>query len=156
MKKILFILLCLSAISFTSCSKDDDDNSAQQEQVNPATEFVGKYIVSTEAHLQIPIVGNIDLPWQDMDATIALKGNNGDVTVSMAGQTTTGYVNDSGLHIDPIIVNQQIMSMQLDVTVTFPVIHKPVNGTTSWTATLSASSSYGSVTGTADMTAVKQ
>ena len=154
MKRIFLCLMAVAMIAFVSCKKDKEEE--QQSQVNPAKEFVGDYIVSTQAHLQIPVLGSQDIPLSDMDASIVLDGDKGDVKLTMSGQTTTGYVNDKGLHVDPIILNENIMSVPMTITVTFPVISKPVNGVTSWTATLSATSSYGNITGTADMTAVKQ
>ena len=125
-------------------------------QVNYAEEFAGNYTVSTIAHLQIPVLGSQDIPLSDMDASIVLDGDKGDVKLTLAGQTTNGYVNDKGLHVDPIMINETIMNIPMTINVTFPVISKPVNGVSSWTATLAANSSYGNITGTADMTAVKQ
>lgn len=153
MKRIILCLMAVAMIAFVSCKKDKED---QQNQVNYAEEFAGNYTVSTIAHLQIPVLGSQDIPLSDMDASIVLEGDKGDVKLTMSGQTTTGYVNDKGLHVDPLILNETIMSVPMTITVTFPVISKPVNGVTSWTATLSATSSYGNITGTADMTAVKQ
>ncbi|MBP5547440.1 MAG: hypothetical protein J6X58_00930 [Bacteroidales bacterium] len=158
MKKILLCLLAVAVCSFTSCKKDNNgtDNTTQQEQTpNPAKDFEGNYTVTTLAHLQVPVIGEMDMPLSDMEAVITLKGDRGEVEVTMSGQTTTGYVNDAGMHIDPIIVNQTVASMQLAITVTFPVIQKPVDGVASWVATLTATSAMGAVTGTADMTAVK-
>ena len=153
MKRIILCLMAVAMIAFVSCKKDKED---QQNQVNYAEEFAGNYTVSTIAHLQIPVLGSQDIPLSDMDASIVLDGDKGDVKLTLAGQTTNGYVNAKGLHVDPIMINETIMNIPMTINVTFPVISKPVNGVSSWTATLAANSSYGNITGTADMTAVKQ
>jgi len=152
MKKLIVCFVALAMLGLSSCKKDDPE----PEPYNPATEFVGAYTVSTEAHLQVPVLGAMDMPLSDMDAEIVLNGNNGEVNVTMSGQTTTGYVNSTGMHLDPIILNETIYNMDVAITVTFPVIPKPVDGVTSWVATLSAVASVGTITGTADMTAVRK
>ena len=121
-----------------------------------ADQFVGEYSVTTYATFNnIPIVGTYSMDFPTMTATIVKTGSGNEVAVTMAGQTRPGYANSTGLHVEPIVVNQTILTTTVAVTVTFPTISAPVNGTTSWTSTLSASFSGVGINGTAEMTATK-
>ncbi len=122
-----------------------------------ADQFVGEYSVTTNATFNnIPIVGTYSMDFPTMTATIVKTGSGNEVEVTMAGQTRPGYANSTGLHVEPIVVNQTILTSTVAVTVTFPTISAPVNGTTSWTSTLSASFSGVGINGTAEMTATKK
>ncbi len=122
-----------------------------------ADAFVGEYdVVANATFNNIPVIGTYSTQLPVMDAVIEKTGNGNEVTVTMAGQTRNGYVNSSGLHIDPIVINQTIVSYNVAVTFAFPTISAPVNGTTSWTSTLSANIAGVGITGTADMTATKK
>lgn len=128
-----------------------------QQESSLADAFVGEYTVSTYATLNnIPVIGTYSMDLPAMDATIEKIGSGNEVSVTISGQTQTGYVNSAGLHIDPIVINQTIMSYDVAITVTFPVISAPVNGTMSWTATLNTTISGIGISGTAEMTAVKK
>ncbi|MCR4931458.1 MAG: hypothetical protein K5918_03355 [Bacteroidales bacterium] len=146
MKKLLLCFVAIATMAAVSCKKE----------TNPAEDFVGNYTVKTSAHLTIPVIGNMDQDLDDMDCTIALKGEEGDVTITMAGETTTGHVTEAGMTVQPLVTTQEIMGQPVDITVNFPTIPKPVNGTTSWQSTLTASVSGISINGTADMTATKK
>lgn len=147
MKKLLFCLVAIATIAFTSCKK---------EKANPAEDFVGNYTVSATFHAQVPVLGNLDQPLNDMDASITLNGDEGAVNVTMAGKTTTGNVTEAGMTVQSIVISQTIMGATVDVTVTFPTIAKPVNGTTSWVSGITASLNGIALNGTADMKAVKK
>lgn len=147
MKKLLFCLVAVATIAFVSCKK---------EKVNPAADFVGEYTVTATVHAQIPILGPIDQDLDAMDASITLNGDEGNVNITMAGQSTTGVVTEAGMTIQPIVISQEVMGTSVDVTISFPTIAKPVGGTTSWTSTITANISGFPVTGTADMTATRK
>ncbi|MBP5190563.1 MAG: hypothetical protein J6031_06570 [Bacteroidales bacterium] len=146
MKKLLLCLVAFATIAFVSCKKEK----------NPAEDFVGNYTVTATVHAQIPVLGAIDQDLDAMDASIALNGEEGNVTVSMAGQTTTGNVTEAGMTLQPIVTTQTIMGTNVEVTITFPVISKPVNGVSSWTSNITASINGIPLSGTADMTATRK
>lgn len=128
-----------------------------QQDASLADAFVGEYTVDAYATFNnIPMVGTYSMEFPAMDATIEKIGSTNEVAVTMAGQTQTGYVNSQGLHVEPIVVNQTIISYNVAVTVTFPTISAPVNGTTSWVSTLNTSIAGIGITGTADMTATRK
>lgn len=149
MKKFLFCIVAFAAMAFAACSDKD--------KTSPADAFVGNYDVSTEATFHdIPMLGDYTQTIPVMSATIEKTGDGNDVKVTMANQTTTGYVNSAGLHVDPIVATWTIMNTNIDVTVTFPVIPAPVDGTTSWVSTLQATVMGVGISGTANMTAVRK
>lgn len=122
-----------------------------------ADAFVGEYTVTADATFNnIPVIGTYSTELPPMDATIEKAGSGNDVFITMSGQTVNGYVNSQGLHIDPIVTNQNIMNYDVAITVTFPIISAPVNGEMSWVSTLSANVAGVGVTGTADMTAIRK
>lgn len=122
-----------------------------------ADAFVGEYTVSSVATLyDIPILGTTTQELPDMDATIEKDGDNGEVILTMSGQTTTGYVNQAGLHVDPLIINQEISGYNVSITIAFPTISAPVNGVTSWEANISTSLAGIAVSGVAQMTATRK
>ncbi len=127
-----------------------------KKETNPAEDFVGNYAVKTTAHLTVPVLGNLDQELDEMDCTIALNGEEGDVTITMAGETSTGHVTEEGMTVQPIATTQEVMGQPVKINVNFPTIAKPVNGTTSWQATLTATISGVPITGTADMVATKK
>ena len=128
-----------------------------QQDASLADAFVGEYTLTGDATFNnVPMIGTYSMDLTPMDATIEKMGSSNEVVMTVAGQTTTGYVNSTGLHVDPVVVNQTIMTYTVAVTVTFPPISAPVNGTTSWTSTLNANISGIGITGTADMTATKK
>ena len=149
MKKLMLLMAAVATMAFASCGGDDDESTLSKE-------FVGEYTVSTTVHMtNIPMVGDYDQTIPEMDASIVSTGGE-EVSVTMGGKTTTGYVTSSGLHVDPIVVSQTFLNMAMDVQFTFPVIKAPVDGKTSWTSNLSASVSGVGISGTADMVAVKK
>lgn len=150
MKKLILCLLAFSFLTFVSCKKD--------EPVNPAAEFVGDYTVSGTLTLNLPSVvgGTQSMPIPNTDLTIALKEDKGDVTLTVGENSYNGYVTETGLHIDPIVVNYPIMQTNIDMTVTIPTVEKPVNGKTSFQAAVSATASGITITGTADVVATKK
>lgn len=169
MKKIILSLLAFSFLTFMSCGKDDDETTTtqqqqppQQEDVNPAKDFEGDYTLNGTITLNdLPalvesLLGSNTIPIENRDLSISLKGNNGDVTLVSGEYTYEGYVNASGLHLDPIIINYPVGTMTAVVTITVPVIDKPVNGTMSCTAVLQGSAGNFGVTGTVDMVAVRK
>ena len=128
-----------------------------QQDASLADAFVGEYTVTGDAVFNnVPVVGTYEMEFPAMDATIEKTGSGSDVLLTMGGQTVSGYVNSSGLHVEPVIINQTIMSYNVAITVAFPPISAPVNGSTSWTSTLSANVAGIGVTGTADMTATQK
>ena len=126
-------------------------------KTTPADDFIGEYTVSSVVTLvDVPVAGTITQALPDMDAVIEKKGENGGVTMTMSGQTAEGYVNEAGLHVDPMIINQTISGYSLSVTIVFPVISAPVDGETSWQAVINTSLAGMSISGTADMTATRK
>ena len=125
-----------------------------EQESTYADAFVGEYTVTTHATFNnVPMVGTYSTDLPEMDAKIEkLEGDN--VQVTMSDQVTTGYVNSSGLHIEPIVINHSISGYNVSITIIFPTISAPVNGTTSWTSNLNTTISGMAITGTADMTAV--
>ena len=152
MKKFIVCLMAFAAIAFVSCTKDDPE----AETANPAKEFVGTYSLSGTATVSLPVVGQQSVPVPSMDCTVALKGDKGDVTLTINDKSIDGYVNDSGLHIDPFNYNTEILNTSLAFTVTVPTIAKPDNGRVSTTASLVASVSGVAVNGTADVIGVRK
>ena len=128
-------------------------------EVEPAyaDAFVGEYTVEGSGTLNnIPVIGTYTLDIPATDATIAKVGNSNAVELTMAGQTVSGYVDASGLHVDPIVINQTIATFNVSINVSFPTIVPPLNGQMSWVSTLSASLSGVPITGTADLVATKK
>lgn len=149
MKKFFFCLVALATMALVSCQDKDE--------TGPADAFVGNYSVTTEATFHnVPVIGDYSQTISDMDATIEKTGDGNDVKVTMSNQSTVGYVNSAGLHVDPIVITWSIMNTDVDVTVTFPVIKAPVDGTTSWVSNIQATVMGVGIAGTANMTAVKK
>ncbi len=148
LKKLLFCCVAVATMALVACG---------DEKENPAEVYAGTYTITGMAHLNgIPVVGSYDTDIPETEATIALADENGNVTVTMGDYSTTGYVNEAGLHLDPIIVNTNILNTDVSVTGTFPVVPAPVDGVTSCTATLTVSIMGVTVNGTADITAKKK
>lgn len=146
MKKFVFCFVAVASLIFASCDKS-----------NPADDFVGDYNVSAHATFHnIPLVGDYSQDINDLECSIVKKGDDGDVTLTMSGTSAEGYVDDKGLHVDPIQIQQELMGTPVTVGVTFPVIKAPKNGTITWVSTLSASAMGVALTGEAEMTAVKK
>lgn len=164
MKRLFLCLLALSLLTFVSCKKDKEESKpVEQVQVNPAKVFVGDYIAYGSITINIPqalvnLVGTdtYQQPIDEMNLNIALNGDKGDVKITVGDYSTEGYVNESGLHVDPIMINYPIMNTEVQFTATIPVIEKPVEGVVSSQASLVATAMGFSITGTADMVAVKQ
>ncbi len=152
MRKILVCMIALATLACTACKK------------NPAEEFEGEYTVTGTAHAtySVPLIGEqtMEQELDTMDCTIALSGDDGDVIVTMGGTSTTGTVDEDGMHLQPAQTEVEVMNIPIDVTFTFPTIKAPVDGKTSWTSTLSAETTVQGVTitvnGTADQTAVRK
>ena len=149
MKKLVICLITILAVFFSACKE-------KEKPVNYADAFVGNYDVSAEATLNIPILGTYPLSIPASDGVIVKDGDEGDVIITMMGQTVSGFARKDGLHVDPFIVNQEIAGYNLAMTVATPVIAPPVDGVITCTANISASIVLGTVTGTADITAVKK
>lgn len=149
MKKILFCLVALTSMALYSCGKDDDSNLADK--------FVGEYDVTAEATLHnIPMMGDYSQTLDNLTCTIAKDGEEGDVILTMADRSTTGYVDKKGLHVESMVITETLMGANVDITVTFPVISEPVNGTIHWVSPISASVMGVSISGEADVTAIKK
>lgn len=149
MKKILFCLVALTSMALYSCGKDDDSNLADK--------FVGEYDVTAEATLHnIPMLGDYSQTLDNLTCTIVKDGDEGDVILSMADRSSTGYVDKKGLHVEPIVVSETLMGASVDITVTFPVISEPVNGTMTWVSPISASLMGVAINGEANVTAIKK
>ena len=128
-----------------------------QQDASLADAFVGEYTLTGDATFNnVPMIGTYSMDLTPMDATIERTGSGNEVSVTISGQSTTGYVNSTGLHIDPVVINETLMSYSVAITVTFPPISAPVNGTTSWISTLSANISGIGISGTANMTATRK
>lgn len=153
MKKVIFSLIAMALLTCTACKKE-----------NPAEEYAGNYSVATTIHMtySLPIIGeqNYDQELDLMDCTISLNGDEGDVNIVMGDITTTGTVDETGLHANPATTTLTVMEMPVDVTFTFPTIAAPVNGVTSWTADVNATFSMSGISinasGTADQVATKK
>lgn len=159
MKKLILCLLAFSFLTFVSCKKDKEENKpVQQEEVNPAKDFEGDYTISGTLTVNLPAQfgGEQSMPIESRDLTITLKGNKGDVVLTSGEYTIEGYVNDKGLHIDPIVVDYPIMQTTVQLTLTIPAISKPVNGTTTCQASAAATVMGMTITGMADIVATKK
>ena len=149
MKKVLFCLVAVAAFAFASCGDDTKEN--------PADAYAGTYTITGMAHLNgVPVIGTYDTQIPESEVTITPDGETGNVTITMNGTTATGYVNESGMHIDPVIVNTNILSTDVEITVAIPVIGAPVDGVITTTANLTATIMGMAITGTADITATKK
>ena len=180
MKKFVICLLALSFLTFVSCKKDDVDTPTQTTTDNnnnnnnenppdnppenppsPADDFVGDYLLNGTLTLNIPtelasfLGDNQSQDITDREVSVERVGDNGDVSITMDGNSYEGYVNNSGLHIDPIIINYPLGQTSLTATLTIPVISKPVDGSTSCQATLIATVYGIAITGTADIVATR-
>ena len=153
MKKIILCLLAFSFLAFVSCKKEENS----PEVVNPAKEFVGDYTISGTLNLNLPTAlgGTQQIPVQERELSIALNGNEGDVIITSGQYSVDGYVRNDGLHVDPVVVQYPFMSSNIDLTLTIPTVKKPVNGTTSCIASVVATVSGITITGTADITVTK-
>lgn len=123
---------------------------------NPATDFVGNYQVEATAHVNI--ITQYNVPLGPVPVTIELQGNDGHVLVTAGEQTTTGYVTSAGLFIEPITIpiTLPVSSDPVVFNVTLPMIPKPENGVSQFTAQISATVAGQTVPGTVDVTATKQ
>ena len=147
MKKVLFCLSIMTLLFCSSCKKD--------EKTNYADAFVGNYDVWVEANFNVPIMGSVPYDFSN-EGTIEKNGDEGDVTITMMDQTVNGYVRADGLHIEPIVMTENIAGYDMNVTVTVPVIAPPVDGVITASANMMASVAIGVVNGTADITAIKK
>ena len=171
MKKIIICLLAISFIAFASCGKDDETtptetptaNNNQNPPVDPpdnppslADDFVGDYMLDGTLNINL-MTTTFNRDFENIPLTIEKNGNSGDVNIIINNNTYEGYVNNSGLHIDPIMISIPVEGNSYSFTATIPVVSKPVNGQTSCQVGLSASvPSAGqtiNITGTADVTA---
>ena len=161
MKRLLLALLVVSSLTIASCSKEE----TEEETKNYAEAFVGDYTVSTKMQLSFPnpLTGQqqtISETVDDIDASIALNGDQGAVTITALEKTIDGTVDKDGLHIDAKSVDIPESEIPINVTFSFPTIKEPVNGTTSWRANLKATVTVGTIplsaTGIADQTATKK
>lgn len=155
MKRLLLSVFVMSLLVFSAC-KEKEQPTPEPPDNNPANAFVGEYTVSADAVLVLPMVGEYPMTIPDMDGSVEKVGNYGDVKLNIFGQTLDAYVRGDGMHVDPFIINQEIYGISMAVTVAFPVIKAPVDGVITTTATLSATTSLGSVNGTADVVAVRK
>lgn len=124
---------------------------------SPADDFVGNYTLNGTITINLPDIvgGTQERPIENMEISVIRNGDNSDVTIIMGEQSFDGYVNNSGLHIDPIVVNYPIGTASMALTVAIPTIEKPVNGVTSCHATITASYGVYTISGFADVTATK-
>ena len=126
------------------------------KEVNPAEEFAGTYDVSAVAHATLPIVGEIDIPINDNEAVITLNGDEGDVSITVGTISTAGHVSSSGMNVDPVSVPLTYGAITVQLNASFPLISKPVDGVTTFTAQLSGTYAGQTIAGTADITATKR
>lgn len=124
---------------------------------SPADDFVGDYLLNGTLTLSLPdmLGGTQTQDITDVPISIERNGDNGDVKIIMGDAEHDGYVNNSGLHIDPVVINYTLGQFTVALTVTIPTISKPVNGSTSCTAAITASAYGLTITGTADVEATK-
>ncbi|MBO4306790.1 MAG: hypothetical protein J5848_00560 [Bacteroidales bacterium] len=156
MRRLLLSVFVLSTLLFCACHKEEEKPVEQPVDNNPANAFVGEYDVDVEATLILPIIGEYPLSMPDMDGSIVKVGDDGDVRVTLFGQTQDAYVRNDGMHVDPFIMNQDISGMTLAITVAMPVVKAPVDGVITTTAILSGTTSLGAINGTADIVAVRR
>lgn len=154
-------------MAFVSCGKDDEDtpatttttnnNQNPQDPPNPADDFVGDYMLNGTLTINLPemIGGTQTQPINDIEISIERNGNTGDVKILMGSESYDGYVNNSGLHVDPIVINYPMGQSSLALTVTIPTISKPVNGETTCQASIMTTVSGITITGLADVVATK-
>lgn len=161
-KNLIICLVAACGLMFGSCKK-----------TNYAEDFVGNYNVTITPTLTvtIPVLGNQAVPMDPITTTctIALNGDDGDVTATMNGQTFKGTADKDGLQLDPNSYSGTIASMgsytdvHYTVNFTHPVIKVPTNGTMSWnapttgtaTVTISGQSVDLNLTGTTAFVATK-
>lgn len=131
--------------------------STTSQPYSPADDFVGDYALDGTLTINLPdaLGGTQTRPIENIEISIIRNGDNGDVTIIMGDESYDGYVNNSGLHIDPIIVNYPLGQYNIALTATIPTINKPVNGVTTCQATIMASVYGITITGNADVTATK-
>ena len=150
MRKILVCLLVMATFAMVACHKEEE------KAPDYAADFIGNYSVTVNAVLNVPVLGEVTLPIDNMEVTVTRGVGDNEVKMSAMNQTLDGYCNASGLHLDPFVSNTSIMGTSVSVTVTMPTVPAPVNGQVNGTAMLSATVSGYSVTGTATYTGVKQ
>lgn len=155
MKRFLTSLLLVSLVAFVSCKKDNENEDTPHFD-DYAINFIGAYDVNIDASVTLPVLGNYNIPFNNMEATCVRKGDGNEVTLTMSNRSLDGYANASGLHVDPFVYNQNVAGYDLAFTVTIPVVSAPVNGVISGTATLSATLAGVNIPGTANYTAVKR
>ena len=159
MKKFLFCFVAIATVLCSGCNKDDEDNDQQQppqpQVTDYAAPFIGTYDMSVDATLVVPVLGETNIPVNDIEVSITRKEGN-EVVLTVSDQALEGYVNSSGLHVDPFISNTTIMGYDVAITVTVPVIEPPVDGRISGSAPLSATIAGTNVNGTADFVAIKR
>ncbi len=149
MKRIVICLITMFVVMFSACKKSE-------QPFNYADAYVGNYDVDVDATLNIPGIGTYPMTMPTSDGQIVKEGDEGDVIVTMFGQNVSGYARKDGLHMDPFVVNRQILGINMLLTIATPVIEPPVDGVIRCTANISASIALGTVTGTADITAIKK
>lgn len=150
MKKFMICMFAMATLAMAGCNKDKENG----EDNNPANAFVGRYEVEVNAQLYTTL-GSYPLDMPVMVATIEKNGDQGDVTITMMNRSINGYVKQDGLHLDPFIVNREIMGATVAVTVAVPVVKAPESGLMNTTATLTASIAGFSANGTADVFATR-
>ncbi len=150
MKKLMVCLFVLTAMVLVSCGKEEEKTP------DYAAAFIGNYTASVDAVLNVPVLGEVPLPINNLDVTVTRGLAENEVKMTAMNQTLDGYCNASGLHLDPFVSNTTVMSTTISVTVTMPTVPAPVNNTVNGTATLAATVMGYSVTGNATYTAVKQ
>ena len=123
---------------------------------NPAEDFVGAYTIQATAHATLPVVGNFNYPFDDSEAIINLLGDEGDVTITMMGQTETAHVTSSGMIVEPMVIPIPFNGNTYQFTATFPTIPAPVNGVSQFTVQISATTQFGTIPGTIDVIATRQ
>ena len=164
MKKIVLCLLAISFLTFISCKKEKEDTTPTQpptpqpEEVNYADDFVGDYIISGTMTLNLPelLGGTQTMPITESELTITANGTHGDVIIVSGTYQFDGYANARGLHVDPIMIDYPIMNTTVSFTATIPTIEKPVDGSTSFTASLVTTVQGMTITGSADIIATQQ
>lgn len=169
MRRIFTTILLSGLFLFSACEKEPTNDTNSNNNANivlpptdvegPAAPFVGVWTVNTEANMNAPVVGNITRN-ETSTYVIAANGSEGAVNVSMTSEygssTATGMADSTGLHLSSYDQQSSFAGMQFTMTVAAATIPVPVNGTTSWTASISGRVGIYNATGTLNNTATKQ
>ena len=167
MKKLLIAIAVAGLFVFAACEKDTVNDTNTNTTIvppptdveGPAAPFVGVWTVNTVANMHTSIVGDITRN-ETSTYVIAANGSEGAVQVTMTSDygssSATGMADSTGLHLGSYEQQSSFAGMQFTMTVAAATIPVPVDGSTSWSTTISGHVGISDATGTLNNTATKQ